>query len=293
MVSPQNEGSPLDVRSKKNSMFAAVWDPQYGMLVFRGTKMFDPICSQNVMATLNQPTQPADLIAEAHTIHRTSTFAFYHDALMATFDHPLQTPQRFHHNHSRTIASSTLGGLDLYTHDSNLATDRMSIGHFSCLDQFDNDLAFDAQLAFALEQTLAAKHDSFSDEGFFEERRDDDEILPLKSHFSTTTTSTSSYVEVARFLQDLDATSLASTKWSALEAPDEHDTSSTANSIPRRRLRKRRISEDSPNAPSVNSSQKCKYPNLLSSLTRFRKHSSLDERWVCIDLTQSITQRLV
>ena len=140
--------------------------------------MFDPIYSPNVMATLNQPTQPAtDLgIADAHAIHRrTSTFAFYHDALMATFDPPLQSAQRFHHNHSRTMASSTLGGLDLYTHDTNLATDRMSIGHFSCLDQFDRDLAFDARLAFALEQSLAQKHDSFSDEGFFEERRDDDD----------------------------------------------------------------------------------------------------------------------
>jgi len=303
VVSEQTQSCPLVIYPENASAFAAVWDPEYEVVAFGGVTLFDSRDGRN--AGTSQCMQPADLLTDAHDDHHTSTFAVYQDVLKDTFKPILNTPQRFRHNHSHTMASSTRGGFDLYTRDSVLPADQKSIVYFSCMDQLDDDLAFDARLAFTLEQSLEADLDSVSDEGFFEQGQGQDQAFRLKSHFSTTTTSTSNYVEVARLIQDFDAESMASIAWSTLERPDDYDTFSTPNSTPRRRLRKRRPSHQESPVPSSTSerfttsptpSDKTIYTSLvqrLPALPKFKKDSSLDEQWVCIDVTQTITQRLV
>jgi hypothetical protein len=88
---------------------------------------------------------------------------------------------------------------------------------------------------------------------------------------------------------------MESATWSTLEVP------STLNNAPRRRLRKHRPSQSgspiaAPTSPSPSPSERAKYTDLvhrLPSLPKFKKESSLDEQWVCIDVTQIVTQRLV
>lgn len=305
VISAQNQRWPFVLCSKNISSFVAVWDPEYGMVAFSGTTIFDSRSCLTVESSQKLPTHAVDSLEEAHDDCRTSTFKIYQDVLKDTFRPTLNAPQRFRHNYSKTLASSTHGGLDLYTRDSVLVKDRQSIGPISCLNQLDNDLAFDARLAFSLEQSLEAECDSVCDEGFFDQGSGKDQTTHLKSHFSTTTTSTSNYVEVARFMQDFDGKSMTSTTWSTLEAPDEQSTSYSSINNLRRRLRKRRPLRlqrlcPSPTsgscATSSNASDKTKYANLihcLPSLPKFKRESSLDEQWVCVDVTHNITQRLV
>lgn len=266
------------------------------MVAFRGTKLFDVCNGPNI----DYPPRSRTLsLADGRDIHRVSTFAVYQDVLRDAFQPSMSTPQRFAHNYSKTMASSTYGGLDLYTHDSVKAIDRKSEALLSCFDQLDDDLAFDARLAFSLEKSLEAECDSVCDEGFFEQGGN---AGHLKSHFSTTTTSTSNYVEVARFLQESDAESKASMTWSTLEAPDESDTPGTSIDDFHCRLRKRRPSHLQAPLPSdtsersstpLNKTKCARLIHCLLNFPRFKRESSLDERWVCVDVTQCITQRLV
>jgi len=284
-ISAHNQSCPLGVCPKYTPTWAAVWDPEYGMVAIRETEWFEFCSSQNTI-TSREPLPVANSLANDVDDHRTSTFAFYQDVLKDSFQPTIKPPQRFH-----TMASSTLGGLDLYTHDSILAADRKSIGHFSCLDQLNDELGFDIRLVFSLEHSLEVEGHSITDEGFFDEGPEKEQILHLKSRFSTTTTSTSNYVEVARFS---DVVSMAS-PWSTLEAPGEYGSSNAFTRTPRRRLRKRRMCDGSI-SPSPNHVEKTKYTNLihrLPSISKFRKQSSLDEGWVCVEVTQTVTQRLL
>ena len=52
-------------------------------------------------------------------------------------------------------------------------------GPIPCLNQLDNDLAFDARLAFSLEQSLDAECDSVCDEGFFDQGPGKDQTTHL------------------------------------------------------------------------------------------------------------------
>lgn len=291
----QKQSCPLDVGSSNAPKFVTVWDPEYGMVTYRGAKLFDPRSSADAITPQKTQMQPIDSLADNC---RTSEFAVYQDVFKDTFQTTLKPSQRFHHKHSHTIASSTLGGLDLYTRDSVLVADHKSVGqirHFSCLDQLDDDLAFDARLAFSLEDSLVAERDTTRDEGFFEVEQGKGTMFHLQSRFSTTTTSTSNYIEVAGFIREVEAANMESATWSTLEVP------STLNNAPRRRLRKHRPSQSgspiaAPTSPSPSPSERAKYTDLvhrLPSLPKFKKESSLDEQWVCIDVTQIVTQRLV
>jgi hypothetical protein len=179
VISAQNQRWPFLLCSKNISSFVAVWDPEYGMVAFSGTKIFDSRSCLTVESSQKLPTHAVDSLEEAHDDCRTSTFKIYQDVLKDTFRPTLNAPQRFRHNYSKTLASSTHGGLDLYTRDSVLVKDRQSIGPISCLNQLDNDLAFDARLAFSLEQSLEAECDSVCDEGFFDQGPGKDQTTHL------------------------------------------------------------------------------------------------------------------
>lgn len=103
----------------------------------------------------------------------TSTFSIYQDTFRDTFQTTPIRPQRYRHKHSHTLASSTHGGLDIYTRESKAFPYRNSFARVSCLEQVDEELAFDARLAFALEESLDAERNYFGhngdddDEGFF------------------------------------------------------------------------------------------------------------------------------
>ena len=179
VISAQNQRWPFVLCSKNISSFVAVWDPEYGMVAFSGTKIFDSRSCLTVESPQKLPAHTIDSLEEAHDNCRTSTFKIYQDVLKDTFRPTLNAPQRFRHNYSKTMASSTHGGLDLYTRDSVLVEDRKSIGPISCLNQLDNDLAFDARLAFSLEQSLDAECDSVYGERFFDQGRGKDQTTHL------------------------------------------------------------------------------------------------------------------
>ena len=175
VVPAQNQSCPLDVGSGNASTLVAVWDPEYGMVTFPGAKLFGPRSTPDAITPQKSQTQRMYSLADSHDNSRTSAFAVYQDVLKDTFQTTLKPPQRFHHKHSHTTASSTRGGLDLYTRDSVLVADQKSIRqirHFSCLDQLDDDLAFDARLAFSLEELLETERDTITDEVFYAQGKD-------------------------------------------------------------------------------------------------------------------------
>lgn len=257
---------------------------------------------------------------------RTSSFSLYQDAFRDTFQpQPRPPPRKIKHNHSHTLASSTRGGLDLYTRESDFQLGGNALPHYSCFNELDEDISFDARLAFSLEESLeaqAAEDKSFTDEGFFEAKggRDDKSFnlvcfreldIPYclkrsmkKSRFSMTTTSTSNYIEVD---SDIRREATPSPTWSTLELPDDYSESLTPTSTPRRRLHKRRPAHlESPTASprkspssrhdSFSSADKLGVHSLvrhLPSIPRLRRDSTLTDKWVCVDVEQKITQRMV
>jgi len=195
----------------------------------------------------------------------------------------------------------------MYTRESALTMDPSSYRHFSCMDPLDSDLTFDARLAFSLEKALGVDLESVDDEGYFEGEQEEDVMaICMKSHFSTTTTSTSEYVQVPRVMRDYDCDSIHSATCSTIEARGKSATTRSLRETTRRRLRKRRpallkastfTSNTSSTPSSLTPSGKAKSPtdfvHLLPSIPKFKKESSLDGHWVYVDVTQKITQRLV
>ncbi|EIW74487.1 hypothetical protein CONPUDRAFT_85916 [Coniophora puteana RWD-64-598 SS2] len=155
-----------------------------------------------------------------------------------------------------TLASSTLDGLNVYDKQHQQRerpprAPRLVDAHYSCFDTLDKDPAFQPCVTFRRRNMAHADEETVSDEGFYESS----ECLRapalqdrqyLKSHFSTTTTSTSNYIEVARFTESDEYFS------SPLSACPYGGTPPNS---PRKVLRKRRPftrSSDQPDQPRPN-----------------------------------------
>ncbi|KAH7912749.1 hypothetical protein BJ138DRAFT_1147546 [Hygrophoropsis aurantiaca] len=309
-----------DVVPPKSALtFAAMWDPDEGMVTFSGARLLDSR-GESYLAVEDPNADPfhedypqvlpvngdPDEFGES-----SATMATFQDAFKA-FLHRIPRNSNYHtnHKHSNTIASSTLGGLDIYSREpaTPLPMRRRSPQRYPYFNRLDREPPLTPRSKFGVPKNESPC--TVDDEGFYEDRIVACEPVNLKSHFSTTTTSTSNYVAVAR---------------SAEEHTFEHpwlynvDTphgnfnmpTSPVPSTPRRRLKKRR--PDGPSSPisplSSSSTLVCDSPPGLtpptspsgkhkSSMTgtkvvRRMKKGSFDDDWVCIEITSTITTRLV
>lgn len=103
---------------------------------------------------------PTAAVATRSFTHRDAC-NLYEDTFAGTFYLPQSQPRKIQHAHSNTLASSTRGGLDVYMRES-------AYPHYSCFNELDEEVAFDAKLGFSLEKTLLDEEESMGDEGFFE-----------------------------------------------------------------------------------------------------------------------------
>lgn len=134
-----------------------MWDPEEGAIRVLSPNKFE-----------RPDIQPIDLPTGPFDSRCTSTFALFQDTFQDTFQSTPHQSQRYRHNHSQTVASSTNGGLDLYTREYNPSSHIKPNVHYSCFDDLDAEMTFDARLAFSLEESLDPDRASFSDEGFFD-----------------------------------------------------------------------------------------------------------------------------
>ncbi|KAN0085629.1 hypothetical protein V8E55_006763 [Tylopilus felleus] len=190
--------------------FAALWDPEEGMVTFSGAALlepesssgrsqhpnvFDDDCSQFV-------SFERDIDGGATPDENTATLATFQDVFKAFMRH---TPwdSREHLNTKagqsgprglQTRASSTFDGLDIYSHDVQIKPRRSM--QLSCIDLLDMESSFRAPSAFG---RLRLRSDLMLDSYRSESEGDANTgSRPpyLNSRFSTTTTSTSNYIDV-------------------------------------------------------------------------------------------------
>ncbi|KAG0697432.1 hypothetical protein DFH29DRAFT_151114 [Suillus ampliporus] len=306
--SPDNQWS---VPPKSALTFAAVWDPEDGMVTFSGARLLDSTDEyESSSGAITPPDVSDDDFSQVVTTdhdgyaseeNTAATIKTVQDTFKA-FLHRVPRNSKFY-KHSNTAASSTLDGLDIYSRDPIVRPSRQ----YSCFDKLDEALSFKAQAAFA---DISLESDLVSDEGFFEEmpviRR---QPSGLKSHWSATTTSTSAYVEVPRTEVKAPGSHVPHALWIADTYQPTFNLTTPPNS-PRRRLKKRRPSDcPSPVSPISYSSSSGPASPISSSSTptptspslsvkskrsrRFTKAPSIDDSWVSIEITPFITQRVV
>jgi hypothetical protein len=127
------------------------------------------------------------------------------------------------------------------------------------------------------------------------------------SSFSTTTTSTSNYVEVSASDGDDD---FDPSSWSTLDTLESIIGHVQPTTSPRRRLRKRRPDNAitrpadvlarkaynytiSPHLPKLASCQRLGLPRLVRALGRWKQCPSSDDSWVCVEVTDVISELFI
>ncbi|KAH0834647.1 hypothetical protein J3R83DRAFT_10157 [Lanmaoa asiatica] len=189
--------------------FAALWDPDEGMVTFSGAALLESESLSGMPPHIFDDDDDSQCIfvdrdAEGCTTagENTATLATFQDAFKA-FLHctPSESKEHLHtkagHGASRylqTRASSTFDGLDVYSHDIHLKTKRSL--QLSCTDLLDMASSFRIPSEFG---RLRLGSDSMLDSYPSDSESDSSsESRPtyLRSRFSTTTTSTSNYVDV-------------------------------------------------------------------------------------------------
>jgi len=296
--------------------FAAVYDKE-GLVLFCGGDVLPSTSAKP--HSVDSPTDVLDCqgqllsiedYATAPSADNTAIRAFFCDNPPYNLGHTSPAFERF-----RQRESSILDGVDLYSRDLQNPKAPRQWSVFSKLDKGPN---FNAKTAFSHIPVPknAQTQRNFRDDSMYWDDTLDRVPNPgngflqvdqnLGSRFSSTTTSTSDYVEV-----DKDHDSLYSS-WSAIEPQYQYGSSPNC---PRstRRLRKRRpdhltaspaealsrhvisqTAKASPQSEIATSSDK-----LSQSLRRFAgrlgklKTSQPDERWVCVDVKHKISQHLV
>ncbi|EGO03514.1 hypothetical protein SERLA73DRAFT_158137 [Serpula lacrymans var. lacrymans S7.3] len=316
-----------DVVPPKSALtFAAVWDPKDGMVTFSGARLLDAREDHDLD---NGPPSLADLCDDERSqmlsmdpfgdvsSENTATLATFQDVFKSFLHRVPKNPRQFlRHRRSQTVASSTFNGLDVYTEDMPLAMNRRIASQYSRFDQIDGQRSFLPHSAF---KDTDSDSESMSDGDFEEEEYS--QGRNLKSRFSTTTTSTSNYIEVERFR---DNSSFAFSAWTALDAPSlSIPECPTPPPSPRRRLKKRQPVHSPPTLPYLGTNEQRRHCRSNSSesspptspptspcgsekvkLTKFAQHirntsrylsgrGPFDDEWVCIEITPTITQRIV
>ncbi|KAH7925057.1 hypothetical protein BV22DRAFT_464685 [Leucogyrophana mollusca] len=300
-----------DVVPPKSALtFAAMWDPDDGMVTFSGARLLDSRGEHQRREASPDPfdedySQVVPVNEDAETFGENSaTMATFQDAFKAFLHRvPRNSKQFSQHKHSNTLASSTLGGLDVYLRDPAVPMKRKTPHHYSCFDRLDVEPSFKAGSTFGRVPNESRR---VVDEGYCEDRVTAYEPANLKSRFSTTTTSTSNYIEVARFDKGYESEDPTFHKVDTLRSGA---SPVTPPSSPRRRLKKRRpdvlsspisplsgsstascdspLGTSPPTSPSGSEKSKC------TNVVRRMGRGSSDEDWVCIEITPTITQRLV
>jgi hypothetical protein len=285
--------------------FSAIWDSKEGMIAFSVSELQDSPEHESTNLPLDILDDCSQILTIAQSVapsENTATLAVFRDTYLCS---GAATPIF----NGRPLASSTWGGFDVCLRHSRIAVARRCSRYYSCFDALDDELGFDPRTAFSdipvkFKNTMDG--DSVTDEGFYEggnqasASSDDDLVLlelNLSSAFSTTTTSTSNYVDV-----EGDA---ASDTWSALETPVHLSCPNSPPSNLRRRLRKRRYADPAPpvevlareqynyadDHPTLLEDEKKRIlPKFVRSLGKWKRGSSTDDRWVCVEVTQKITQ---
>ncbi|KAG9227547.1 hypothetical protein CCMSSC00406_0000807 [Pleurotus cornucopiae] len=221
--------------------FAVIWDPEDGLLAFSGAELLGSSANYFPDSRPISPSEALDGQSQVITLKTLSsgnvlsetpaTLAFFRDThrfLFAGSRSRLSSAKRPRHG-ARTQTSSTIGGMDVYLRGSLLGRAHKDQTHYSCFDLLEqefevkpfNDLtktdsteslemrynrAFSIfQAQHNLVTTLALQYEIALTRSTFQ-----------SSRFSTTTTSTSSYISVKRNVGDED---FASKTWSILERP--------------------------------------------------------------------------
>lgn len=323
-----NQSSNI-VSPKSALTFAAVWDPDDGMVTFSGTRLLDS--SDDEYESSSGASTPPDVSDDGFSQavsadhdgytseeNTTATIGSFQDTFKA-FLHRVPRNSKFYKQHkhsSNTVASSTLDGLDVYSRDPILRPSRQ----YPCFDKLHAEpSSFEAQPAFA---DISLESDLVSDEGFFENIPVITKRTEPKSHWSVTTTSTSAYVEVPRVEEQKTKAPESHGRvppplWIADKYQPSFNLTTPPNS-PRRRLKKRRPSDcpspvspisyisssgstspisaspaSTPTSPSFSvKSKKSRRLTRRSTDGRVARRST-DDSWVSIEITPFITQRVV
>ncbi|KAG2342417.1 hypothetical protein BDR05DRAFT_361724 [Suillus weaverae] len=300
-----SQWSPV-VSPKSALTFAAVWDPEDGMVTFSGTRLLDSSDEyESSSGAITPPDVLDDDFSQAVTAdhdgyeeNTAATIGTFQDSFKA-FLHRVPRSSKFYKQQKRsnTVASSTLDGLDIYSRDPIVRPSR----RYPSFDKLDAELSFKAQADISLES------DFVSDEGFFENIPVITKQTELKSHWSVTTTSTSAYVDVPRMEQKAPESRIPHPLWIADKYQPTFNLATPPNT-PRRRLKKRRPSDcptpvspisyssssgsTSPISASPTSTPTSPSRSLKSKKSRRLKRESTDDSWVSIEITPFITQRV-
>ncbi|KAJ8583420.1 hypothetical protein M405DRAFT_828668 [Rhizopogon salebrosus TDB-379] len=311
--SPDNRWSDV-VPPNSALTFAAVWDPKDGMVTFSGALLLDSSDeSEYSSGAITPPEIFDDDVSQVVTIEQASesgentpTIETFQDVFKA-FLHRVPRNSRYHkHKRSNTLASSTLDGLDVYSRDPVFSTNPLlSVKHQYFSQRFgklDEELPLKARNE---SPDISSESDHVSDEGFFEESSIFKGRTELKSHWSVSTTSTSTYVEVPHISETVPESRSRTPHplWIAdMDQPVFSPT--TPPNTPRRRLKKRRPTGfSSPSHGSSSSEQTSPVSpsptpispsgSLRSKRSRRLARAPTDDSWVCIEITPFITQRVV
>ncbi|KAF9226024.1 hypothetical protein BS17DRAFT_776483 [Gyrodon lividus] len=295
--------------------FAALWDPEDGMVTFSGAALLE---SESLTGIASRPdvfdddncSRVTSADRDTDTMgENNATLAGFQDAFKAFLHRvPRSSKQSRGTKCLQARASSTYDGLDVYSRDIELKPKRSL--QLSYVDRLDMESSFRTPSAFG---RLRLRSDLMLDKHRSENESCMGRHTYLKSRFSTTTTSTSNYIDVANGLQS-DPKLIPSTP---PQSPGQIERSSPPSPCtPRRRLQKRRPcggEPASPGLPPSNSASESKGLFLYSSpsppasptspsksarfksavLLRRKSRSASDEGWVYIEVTPVIKQRYV
>ncbi|KAG1739769.1 hypothetical protein EDD22DRAFT_959311 [Suillus occidentalis] len=294
-----NQRSP-PASPKSALTFAAVWDPEDGMVTFSGNRLLDSSDEESSSGAITPPDVSDDDFSQAVTADNDgytseeNTSATCQDAFKA-FLH--RVPRSSKPKRSNTVASSTRDGY-------SRAPVIRPLRQYPSLDQLDAE--------FSCKANTSLESDHVSDEGFFENTPLIAKHTELKSHWSVTTTSTSAYVDVPRVEKKAHESRIPHPLWIADKYQPTFNLatpSPTPPNSPRRRLKKRRPSDwltpvspiscssgsgpTSPVSASPSSSPSSPSRSLKSRKSRRLAREATDDSWVSIEITPFITQRLV
>ena len=151
--------------------FAALWDPNDGMVTFSGAHLLDlPNECESSSGVTTFPDIFDDDVSEAVSHEHTSdseesaaTTVASQDAPKA-FLHRVPRNSKFHKQHPNTLASPALDRLDVYPRDPHVSLKHQSSVHRSVM--VDEKSSSKTQ---AVVRNLSPESDDVSDEGFFED----------------------------------------------------------------------------------------------------------------------------
>jgi len=291
------------------------------MVIYSGTRLLDSSDEYESSSGAITPDVSDDdfsqaVIADhdeyASEENTAATIGTLQDSFKAFLHRVPRNPKTYkQQKHCNTVASSTLDGLDVYSRDPVIRPTR----RYPSFDKLDTELSCKTQADTSVEPDLV------SDESFFESTpvttkqlvrlssyhaTSHISLLMQKSHWSTTTISTSSHVP--RVERKAPESRIPHPLWIADKYQPTFNLTTPPNS-PRRRLKKRRpndcpspvspvsYSSSSGSTSPVSASPTSTLPSPSRSL-RSKKSRRLirglaDDSWVSIEITPFITQRVV